>query len=59
MQLELDDPYVVVYKQIHAVVDDDAKRVELLERSSCYGGSAWGQYHYSRGPLIISASQPG
>ncbi|UEC41577.1 MAG: hypothetical protein METHSR3v1_2260001, partial [Methanothrix sp.] len=22
MQLELEDPYVVVYKQIHAVVDD-------------------------------------
>ena len=59
MQLELEDPYVVVYKQIHAVVDDDAKRVELLERSSCYGGSAWARYHYSRGPLIISSCNQG
>jgi len=59
VQLELEDPYVVVYKQIHAVVDDDAKRVELLERSSCYGGSAWARYHYSRGPLIISSCNQG
>jgi len=50
---------VVVYKQIHAVVDDDAKRVELLERSSCYGGSAWARYHYSRGPLVISSCNQG
>ncbi|MFZ3113683.1 methanogenesis marker protein 11 [Methanothrix sp.] len=59
MQLELEDPYVVAYKQIHAVVDDDAKRVELLERSSCYGGSAWARYHYSRGPLVISSCNQG
>jgi len=59
VQLELEDPYVVVYKQIHAVVDDDAKRVELLERSSCYGGSAWARYHYSRGPLVISSCNQG
>ena len=59
MQLELEDPYVVVYKQIHAVVDDDAKRVELLERSSCYGGSAWARYHYSHGPLVISSCNQG
>ena len=50
---------MVVYKQIHAVVDDDAKRVELLERSSCYGGSAWARYHYSRGPLVISSCNQG
>jgi methanogenesis imperfect marker protein 11 len=55
MQLELEDPYVVVYKQIHAVVDDDASRVELLERSNCYGGSAWARYHYSNGPLVKSS----
>ena len=59
MQLELEDPYVVVYKQIHAVVDDEAKRVELLERSSCYGGSAWARYHYSHGPLVISSCNQG
>jgi methanogenesis imperfect marker protein 11 len=52
LPLELEDPYVVVYKQIHAVVDDEGSRVELMERSSCYGGSAWARYHYSKGPLV-------
>jgi len=33
--------------------------VELLERSSCYGGSAWARYHYSRGPLVISSCNQG
>jgi len=45
----------VVYKQIHAVVDDEGSRVELMERSSCYGGSAWARYHYSKGPLVKSS----
>jgi methanogenesis imperfect marker protein 11 len=55
VQLELEDPYVVVYRQIHALVDEEEKRVELLERSNCYGGSAWARYHYSRGPLVQSS----
>ena len=55
MPLELDDPYVVIYRQIHAVVDNDGHQIELLERSSCYGGSAWARYHYSKGPLIKSS----
>ncbi len=59
MQLELEDPYVVVYKQIHAVVDDEGDRVELMERSSCYGGSAWARYHYSNGPLVKSSRNLG
>jgi len=59
LQLELDDPYVVVYKQIHVVVDDEGSRVELMERSNCYGGSAWARYHYSRGPLVKSSRNLG
>ncbi len=59
MQLELEDPYTVVYKQIHAVVDDDARNLELMERSSCYGGSAWARYHYSKGPLVKSSRNLG
>lgn len=59
MQLELEDPYVVVYKQIHAVVDQEEKQVELMERSSCYGGSAWARYHYSKGPLVQSSRNLG
>ena len=59
MQLELADPYVVVYKQIHAVVDDESRWVELMERSSCYGGSAWARYHYTNGPLVKSSRNLG
>jgi methanogenesis imperfect marker protein 11 len=59
LQLELADPYVVVYKQIHAVVDDECRWVELMERSSCYGGSAWARYHYSNGPLVKSSRNLG
>jgi methanogenesis imperfect marker protein 11 len=59
LQLELEDPYVVVYKQIHAVVDDEDSRVELMERSSCYGGSAWARYHYSKGPLVLGSRNLG
>lgn len=54
MQLELDDPYVVVYRQIHAIASEKRDKVELLERSNCYGGSAWSRYHYSRGTLVQS-----
>jgi len=50
VQLELEDPYVVIYKQIHAVVDQEGKQVELMERSSCYGGSP--------GPDIITLEDP-
>jgi len=59
LQLELADPYVVVYKQIHAVVDDESRWVELMERSSCYGGSAWARYHYTNGPLVKSSRNLG
>jgi methanogenesis imperfect marker protein 11 len=57
--LSLDDPYAVVYKQIHAVTDSDGGKVEILERSSCYGGGAWSLHHYSKGPLIISSRSIG
>ena len=59
VQLELENPYVVVYKQIHAVVDDEGRRLELMERSNCYGGSAWARYHYCRGPLVKSCCNIG
>jgi len=59
VQLELENPYVVVYKQIHAVVDDEGRRLELMERSNCYGGSAWARYHYTRGPLVKSSRNLG
>lgn len=56
---DLEDPYVVAYKQIHAIANPDANLVEILERSSCYGGSAWARYHYSRGPLVLSSRNLG
>jgi methanogenesis imperfect marker protein 11 len=57
--LTLDDPYAVVYKQIHAVTSPDGGTVEILERSSCYGGGAWSLHHYSKGPLVISSRSLG
>jgi methanogenesis imperfect marker protein 11 len=57
--LELEDPYAVIYRQIHAVANEDRDQVEILERSNCYGGSAWARYHYSKGPLIISSRAVG
>jgi len=57
--LTLDDPYVVVYKQIHAIASPDSDLVEILERSSCYGGSAWARYHYSKGPMVQSSRSLG
>ena len=53
--LELEDPYVVVYRQIHAISSEGRDLVEILEHSNCYGGSAWARYHYSKGPLIVSS----
>jgi len=57
--LSLEDPYVVVYKQIHAVCSPDGEKVEILERSNCQGGSAWSMYHYSKGPLVLSSRSVG
>jgi methanogenesis imperfect marker protein 11 len=54
---ELEAPYVVAYRQIHAVVGSGL--VEILERSSCYGGSAWARYHYTKGPLVQSSRNVG
>jgi len=57
--LSLDDPYAVVYRQIHAVSSPDGGAVEILERSSCIGGGAWSLYHYSKGPLVVSSRSVG
>lgn len=57
--LSLEDPYAVVYRQIHAVSSPDGETVEILERSSCYGGGAWSLHHYSKGPLVISSRSLG
>ena len=57
--MHLEDPYAVVYRQIHAVTSRLGDRVEILERSSCYGGSAWARHHYSRGPLVLSSRSVG
>jgi len=56
---DLEDPYLVIYRQIHAIADSSGKKVELLERSNCYGGSAWARYHFSKGPLLIESRSVG
>jgi methanogenesis imperfect marker protein 11 len=57
--VQLEDPYVVVYQQIHALCSEDDSMVEILERSSCYGGSAWARFHYSKSPLVLSSRNVG
>ncbi|UEC42017.1 MAG: hypothetical protein METHAR1v1_290002 [Methanothrix sp.] len=57
--LTLEDPYAVVYRQIHAVASPEGEMVDLLERSSCYGGGAWSLHHYSKGPLVVEARSAG
>ncbi len=51
--MHLIDPYNVAYKGIYAVADKKNELVEIMEHSSCYGGSAWALYHYSKSPLVI------
>jgi methanogenesis imperfect marker protein 11 len=50
--MNLSDPYNITYKGIYAVADRKNEFVEIMEQSSCYGGSAWALYHYSKSPLV-------
>ncbi|MDL5502620.1 MAG: hypothetical protein QSU88_05325, partial [Candidatus Methanoperedens sp.] len=57
--MELSDPYNITYKGIYAVSDRNNERVEIMEQSNCYGGSAWALYHYSKSPLVIKSRSVG
>jgi methanogenesis imperfect marker protein 11 len=57
--MELIDPYNITYKGIYAVADRKNEHVEIMEHSSCYGGSAWALYHYSKSPLVIKCRAVG
>jgi methanogenesis imperfect marker protein 11 len=57
--MELIDPYNITYKGIYAVADRKNEHVEIIEQSSCYGGSAWSLYHYSKSPLVIKGRAVG
>ncbi len=57
--MQLSDPYNITYKGIYAVADRKNERVEIMEHSSCYGGSAWALYHYSKSPLVIKSRAVG
>jgi methanogenesis imperfect marker protein 11 len=57
--MQLSDPYNITYKGIYAVADRKNEHVEIMERSSCYGGSAWALYHYSKSPLVIKCRAVG
>lgn len=51
-QLHLNDPYTVTYAGIYAVCDRENRYVDIIEKSNCYGGSAWTMHHYASSPLI-------
>lgn len=55
----LQDPYTITYKGIYAVASKDNDLVEIIEHSSCYGGSAWALYHYSKSPLVVDSKAVG
>lgn len=57
--MHLPDPYNIKYKGIYAVADRKNELVEIMEHSSCYGGSAWALYHYSKSPLVIKSRSVG
>ena len=57
--MNLSDPYNITYKGIYAVADKKNELVEIMEHSSCYGGSAWALYHYSKSPLVIKSRAVG
>ncbi len=57
--MHLPDPYNITYKGIYAVADSENELVEIMEHSSCYGGSAWALYHYSKSPLVIKSRAVG
>ncbi len=57
--MQLSDPYNITYKGIYAVADRKKELVEIMEHSSCYGGSAWALYHYSKSPLVIKSRAVG
>ncbi len=57
--MELSDPYNITYKGIYAVADRKNEHVEIIEQSSCYGGSAWALYHYFKSPLVIKSRAVG
>jgi len=57
--MHLSDPYNIRYKGIYAVADRKNELVEIMEHSSCYGGSAWALYHYSKSPLVIKGRSVG
>lgn len=50
--MDLYDPYTVTYDGIYAVCDRNNHLVDVIERSNCYGGSAWTMYHYASSPLV-------
>ena len=58
-----DLPYITPYERIVALVDEEARLVELHEfhaRGRCTGGAAWEVYHYARtSPLILDARREG
>jgi len=56
-------PYITPYERIVALVDSEARLVELHEfhaRGRCTGGAAWEVHHYAKtSPLVLGARREG
>lgn len=51
--MKLSDPYTVTYDGICAVCDHTNELVDVIERSNCFGGSAWTMHHYASSPQVL------
>lgn len=57
--MKLNDPYTVTYDGIHAICDRTNELVDIIERSNCFGGSAWTMHHYASSPRILDVRSVG
>lgn len=48
----LQDPYVIHYPRIAAVVNESGTHAELIEFFDCTGGAMWSKLHYAKSPLV-------
>jgi methanogenesis imperfect marker protein 11 len=57
--MDLDDPYTVTYSGIYAVCDRNNIYADIIEKSTCYGGSAWTMHHYASSPQVLDVTSVG
>ena len=57
--MKLSDPYTVTYDGIYAICNRTNELVDVIERSTCFGGSAWTMHHYASSPQVLEVRSIG